>query len=277
MFTHGRLHEGSRAIVLAAQAYASRLMAKSRSITHFLEHRMASVCVAWLAITMGLAVFRLARPASPIHNLGDALPVLLAYSLVIAAPVVGYLVARHAFKGDAAVLQPSFRFALVGRWRKLSHSDAAAQPAFGPVGFMASLLIGMLLNVIVRTFEFFTAVPAMSYHAPAWGQALFAYMALDLILCSFFYMVAFVMALRTIPLFPRMLLFAWLLDVTMQLTVARELAVTGGVPDIVVEPLLTLLDGNITKVLISAVVWLPYLLLSERVNVTYRHRTDARL
>jgi len=49
------------------------------------------------------------------------------------------------------------------------------------------------------------------------------------------------------------------------------------VPDIVVEPLLKLLDGNITKVAISAVIWLPYLLLSERVNLTYRHRTDARL
>jgi hypothetical protein len=158
----------------------------------------------------------------------------------------------------------------------LSPSDAAARPAFGAVGFMASLLVGMLLNVVIRTFEFFTAVPAMSYHAPAWGQALFAWMALDVIVTGFFYMVAFVMALRTIPLFPRMLLFAWLLDVTMQLVIARELAAIGNVPDMVVGPLLTLLDGNITKVMISAVVWLPYLLLSERVNVTYRHRTDAR-
>ena len=277
MFSHGRLRDGILAVVQAASAYAAGLMAKSRSITSFLERRMASVCAAWLAVAMGLAVFRLSRPASPIHNFYDALPVLLAYSLVIAAPIIGYLVARHAFNGTAAVLQPSFRFAVIGRWRKLSHSDAAAKPAFGPVGFMASLLVGMLLNVVIRTFEFFTAVPAMSYHAPPWGQALFVYMALDLVLCSFFYMVAFVMALRTIPLFPRMLLFAWLLDVTMQLTVARQLALIGGVPDMVVEPLLVLLDGNITKVLISAVVWLPYLLLSERVNVTYRHRTDARL
>lgn len=260
-----------------ATVYAARLFARSRTITRFLERRMAGVCAAWLAVTIGLSLLHLAFPASPIHNLHDAKPVLLAYGLVIASPILGYLIARGAFKGEAATLQPSYRFALFGRWRKLSSTDARARPAFGPVGFMASLLVGMLLNVVIRTFEFFTAVPAMSYHAPAWGQTMFAFMALDVIVTSFFYMVAFVMALRSIPLFPRMLMFTWLIDVTMQLIIARQLELVGGVPDIVVAPLLTLLSGNIDKVLISAVIWLPYLLLSERVNVTYRHRTDARL
>jgi len=32
------------------------------------------------------------------------------------------------------------------------------------------------------------------------------------------------------------------------------------------------LDGNIKKVLISAALWAPYLLLSRRVNLTYRSR-----
>ena len=36
-----------------------------------------------------------------------------------------------------------------------------------------------------------------------------------------------------------------------------------------------ILDGNIKKVLISVGLWLPYLLLSTRVNVTYRHRVPA--
>ena len=106
---------------------------------------------------------------------------------------------------------------------------------------------------------------------------MFAFMALDVVVTSFFYMVAFVMALRTIPLFPRMLLYAWLIDIMMQIVIARQVAAVGGVPDGVVAPLLALLEGNMTKVAISAVVWLPYLLLSERVNVTYRHRTDARM
>jgi hypothetical protein len=33
-----------------------------------------------------------------------------------------------------------------------------------------------------------------------------------------------------------------------------------------------LVHGNIAKVLISAFVWLPYLILSDRVNITYRQR-----
>ena len=43
----------------------------------------------------------------------------------------------------------------------------------------------------------------------------------------------------------------------------------------VADALHTLLDGNVKKVLISVCLWLPYLLLSKRVNVTYRHRVDA--
>jgi hypothetical protein len=43
----------------------------------------------------------------------------------------------------------------------------------------------------------------------------------------------------------------------------------------VVEALSTLLDGNVKKVLISAALWVPYLLLSTRVNLTFRHRLPA--
>jgi hypothetical protein len=138
-------------------------------------------------------------------------------------------------------------------------------------------LIGMLLNVVVRTFEFFVAMPAIGVHAPAWGQTMFAFMALDVVVTSFFYMVAYAMALRTIPLFPRMLLYAWLVDLMMQVVIARQVGAMDGIPSEIIAPLLTLLQGNVAKVAISAIVWLPYLLLSDRINVTYRHRTDARL
>ena len=37
----------------------------------------------------------------------------------------------------------------------------------------------------------------------------------------------------------------------------------------------SLLSGNVTKVLISAAIWLPYLILSERVNLTYRLRLPS--
>jgi len=118
-------------------------------------------------------------------------------------------------------------------------------------------------------------MPAMGGAAPLWGDRLFALMAGEVILMNFFYMVCFVMALRSVPLFPRMLLLAWGLDIAMQLFIARTILATAGVPAQVAAPLHGLLEGNITKVLISAVVWLPYLILSERVNVTYRRRVAA--
>jgi hypothetical protein len=36
-----------------------------------------------------------------------------------------------------------------------------------------------------------------------------------------------------------------------------------------------MLEGNLKKVLISVAIWLPYLLLSRRVNLTYRLRVPA--
>ena len=113
--------------------YAASLHAKSRLVTGFLEGRMPAVCAAWLTITLGLSLFRLSVPASPIHNLADAAPILLAYSLIAIAPIVGYIVGRHAFAEPAATLQPTFRFALIGRWRKLSHADARTRPIFGRI------------------------------------------------------------------------------------------------------------------------------------------------
>jgi len=42
------------------------------------------------------------------------------------------------------------------------------------------------------------------------------------------------------------------------------------------ENVLRIMDAcNVEKVLISICVWLPYLLLSKRVNVTYRHRVPV--
>jgi hypothetical protein len=69
-----------------------------------------------------------------------------------------------------------------------------------------------------------------------------------------------------------MLLFAWGLDILVQLAIARTVSPLAGLPTPVAASLQDLLEGNIGKVLISAFVWVPYLLLSDRVNVTYRQR-----
>jgi hypothetical protein len=61
----------------------------------------------------------------------------------------------------------------------------------------------------------------------------------------------------------------------MQVAVAELVARTSGLPLPVAEALQDLLEGNLKKVLISIGLWLPYLLLSRRVNVTYRSRIPA--
>jgi hypothetical protein len=63
--------------------------------------------------------------------------------------------------------------------------------------------------------------------------------------------------------------------VAMQFAIAEQVAFMRETPPQVAEALFTLLRGNLDKVMISAFVWLPYLILSERVNVTFRQRVRA--
>lgn len=256
--------------------YARSLHSRSRAIVAFLYLRMSALALAWLALSLLLGLAKIATALSPVHGWADLAELALPYMLIAIAPVAGYLVATGSFPRWKPAEQPSVRLARYGKWTPLEPAQARANPAYGPTGFMASLLIGMLLNIVVRTFEFMVAVPAMNSHAPGWGQAIFHVMAADVIVMNFFYMVCFVMALRSVPLFPRMLLYAWTIDITMQLIVARHVANHADLPPLVATGLLDLLQGNVTKVLISAFVWLPYLMLSERVNVTYRCRSGAR-
>ncbi len=234
---------------------------------------MQLLWLIWLAATLSLVTWRLVSGAERLDSLRAALPTLLGYSLVILAPMLGYWIAQRLSLDRALRVQPTYRFARFGNWRLLSRKRARARSGYGPVGFIASLLIGMLLNVALRAVEFLTIVPVMGPDAPQWGQAMFTWMAANVIVGGFFYMVVFGMALRTMPLFPRTLLFAWMVDILMQLAIARQVGAIEGIPPDVAAGLAALLDGNVKKVLISAAVWAPYLLLSERVNLTYRHRT----
>jgi len=132
-----------------------------------------------------------------------------------------------------------------------------------------------MLNVPVRAAEYMTAMPPLPEAAPRWLSALHFAMTFDVVLFSSLYMIAFVAALRRVPLFPRLLAAIWLADLTMQLVTAQLVTRAGDLPPAVASALHALLEGNVKKVLISIAIWLPYLLLSTRVNVTYRHRVPA--
>lgn len=245
---------------------------KSVRLVAALQANLHSIAAAWfllISLACGLRLaFSVTRVDPGLGVLSNALP----YVAVIAAPVATLFLALRLFPRGAVYAQPAIRLARYGRWRKVDCLEARALPIFGATGLMASLLVGMLLNVPVRTAEFLMAIPAMGSHAPGWYSVLFHVMVTDLVVMSSLYVFAFVMALRLVPFFPRFLLLVWMTDLLAQLSIARLVASVPSTPLAVERALLDMLDGNLKKVLISAAIWLPYLILSDRVNVTYRQR-----
>jgi len=233
---------------------------------------MESLILGWIGLTLIIAFCKVARAPNPPADLLHAMALSLPYLLVALAPIAGYRLAAGSFPRGTLTAQPAIRLCRYGTWQRLDELSARENPGFGPAGFMASLLLGLLLNVPVRSLEFFVAVPALGAGAPGWAQTILVMMTLDVIAMNFFYMVCFVLALRTIPLFPRMLLFTWLVDIAMQFAMARTIGAAPDLPASVAGALSTVLAGNVQKVLISIAVWLPYLIVSERVNVTFRRR-----
>jgi hypothetical protein len=200
------------------------------------------------------------------------LPVVAPYVLLILAPFASIVLSLRWFRDGHLHPQPSTRLARLGRWSPVSSDDAREHPLYGTSGIMVSLLIGILLNVPVRAGEYMVAMPPVAGSVPHWLSSLHLAMTFDVVLFTSLYAVAFVAALRKVPLFPRLLAAIWMADITMQLATAKLVASAGYVPPKVALALESLLYGNVEKVLISVVVWLPYLLLSRRVNVTYRSR-----
>jgi hypothetical protein len=194
--------------------------------------------------------------------------------LVVVAPFASTLLALRWFRGEYQP-QPVTRLARFGRWRSVCSGEAQAHPHYGASGMMVSLLVGMMLNVPVRAAEYLAAMPPLPAAAPNWLSTLHFAMTFDVVLFGSLYMVAFVAALRRVPLFPRLLAAIWIGDLTMQLFTAKMVTEAGGLPPAVATALHHLLEGNVKKVLISMALWLPYLLLSTRVNVTYRHRVPV--
>ena len=249
-----------------------RLRAKSGSLLLTIERRLPRIMTFWFALAMTGCAVRIA--SSPLHSAPD-LATFTPYVLVVGAPLISMGLALLWFRDGHLLPQPTTRLAVAGRWRNVSLDEAQRHRLYGSGGIMVSLLVGMLLNVPVRALEYLASIPALSGSIPAWLSTLHFMMTLDVVLLTSLYTIAFVAALRRVPLFPRLLVAIWAIDITMQLGIARAVAGTEGLPAPVAGALHTLLDGNVKKVLISLCLWLPYLLLSRRVNVTFRHRVEA--
>ena len=266
----------SRLKISSARNYISRqtdaVHLRSASVTAFLALRIRWIAHAWLALVGIAALLKIAGSRTPVHGVRDFAIMCLPFLLIMVAPIGGYWAASGSFPLGKATQQPQFRLAIYGRWRDVGVFEARRDPGYGPAGFMTSLLIGLMLNIPMRFLEYIAAVPAVSGDVPPWVHPIVWSMAVDVSAMSFLYAACFVMALRSIPLFPRMLAYVWLLDVVAQLCIAEFVIRKGHVPFAVAGAMQDLLTGNINKVLISIFIWLPYLLLSARVNLTYRNR-----
>lgn len=249
-----------------------RLTARSAAVLATIESRLPQIMTGWLMLSAGACTLRIA--ASPHAEVGR-LETWLPYLLLIGAPLGSMWLALRWFAAGDRMAQPVWRLARVGQWRDVSPAEARAHPLYGASGIMVSLLVGMLVNVVVRSAEYLVAMPAVSGDIPAWLGVLHTLMTFDVVMLSALYAVAFAAALRRAPIFPRLLVAAWALDLFMQLTTGAALASAPGLPHGVATALGGLLAGNVKKVLISIALWLPYLLLSKRVNVTYRRRLPA--
>jgi len=249
-----------------------KLRAKSTSLLLSIEGRLTRIMTMWFGAAILACAVRIA--ASPIRTAPD-ISTFLPYVLLVGAPLASMALALHWFRDGDKLQQPRTRLAMFGRWRSVDRAEAQRHSLYGSSGIMVSLLVGMLLNVPVRALEYLAAMPALSGRVPEWLSTLHVAMTLDVVLLSSLYMIAFVAALRRVPIFPRLIFTIWAIDIAMQLGIATAVGGTDGLPGPVGDALHTLLDGNVKKVLISVCLWLPYLLMSKRVNVTFRHRVEA--
>ena len=234
---------------------------------------MSRIMIGWLLVACAACALRIAL--SPWRGAGPGVATVLPYVLVIGAPMVSMVLALRWFAGADRWGRPALRLARFGQWRELSPSAARAHKYYGTSGLMLPLLVGMLVNVPLRTAEYLAAMPALTGSVPAWLRTLNLLMTLDVVLLSSLYVVAFVAGLRRLPSFPRLLAMVWIVDLAIQSLIAGAASLDPGLPASVSVALDGLLRANVMKAVVSIGLWLPYLLLSKRVNVTFRHRVPA--
>ncbi|MDQ3140220.1 MAG: DUF2569 domain-containing protein [Pseudomonadota bacterium] len=253
-------------------AVGQHLHSKSVAMLGSIEGGLPRIMRYWLVAALVASALRIA--ISPLQGVPD-FATMLPYLLLVIAPLVSMGLALHWFADGDRQPQPAMRLARLGRWRTVPPGEARRDPLYGTTGLMVSLLIGILLNVPVRALEYLAIMPALAGPVPEWLSVLHLMTTIDVILLTSLYTIAFVAALRKVALFPRLLAAIWVIDLAMQMAIAETVAATPGLPPAVATSLHQLLDGNVHKVLISIAIWLPYLLMSRRVNITYRSRVPA--
>lgn len=259
---------------------SDRLREDSRRVGRFIERNLSRMIALWAALTLlggGAKVLLLVSQHPRASTFERLAPLGLAYLVAACTPLVAYALVQKCFPAGAIHAQPRIRLARLGRWSQIDPDRAREIAGTGISGLMVSIVAGLLLCMAMRLGEYSLAVPAIPAGAPAWAMIYFWMMTFDLVFIVFLYSAAVAMALNGAPLFPRLLVYAWLCDVLMQIAIARAVTSSGTLPSEVVAPLQGFLEINVKKVFISMMIWMPYLLLSKQVNAIFRGRVDRQM
>lgn len=233
----------------AAAALSTRLQQRAATLLRWLDRRAPLLPLAWVAVAGTGSAVRLAG------QYGDPLA-WIPYALFVLGP--------------ALVLHLGLR-TMDGR---VAPTAIARHPLYGAGGLMLSLLLALAAAVLLRGLSFLTAIPASGSDSSAWLGTLHFWLTTDATLACSLYALAFAAGLRRSAHFPALLASAWAIDLAMQLAMAGS-ADGMMLPPAVADAFHLLLRGNLTRLLVSVGIWLPYLLLSERVAVTYRHELPS--
>jgi hypothetical protein len=256
-------------------AMRKRLVSESARVAGFLDRNLWVMLGWWAVLTLLFGAIRLTAliVAHPqLARIALITDLILSYALIAASPLAAYALIARSFPKGKLPAQPALRLCHFGKWSSVSPSEARDRPEFGMSGLLVSLVAGLVLSISMRMIEYFLAMPAVPYMAPDWAVAMFRLMTFDLVLFAFLYTICIGMALRAAPLFPRMLCYTWACDLLMQLAIARHMAGIAGLPSDVAQALEPYVLVNIKKTLISVMIWLPYLIVSNRVNLRFRLR-----
>ena len=222
-----------------------RMNAKSAALLLTIDRRLDVILKYWLLVASFAAELRIITSlrSMPVASLST----VSSYVLVVLAPFASTLVALRWFSNGHLYSQPMTRLARVGRWRSLTFAEARVHPLYGTSGIMVSLLVGMMLNVPSARRNIWRPCRRCPRRRRIGCRCCTSSMTFDVVVFTSLYMIAFVAALRRVPLFPRLLLAIWLGDLPCSWSTAQMVACDRPVPQTSLTALQAVLTGNVKE------------------------------
>lgn len=253
----------------------TRFVASTRSLMLAFENSIERLIRGWIVLFLLIGLAKIICAPNPAGSWTAVASMSLPFLALAGSPALGYRVAQATLAQGVLTARPAPWLARLRPWPTFAPSGSDQASGAVPVGLLASLIVGLLFNVVVRSLEFVMVAPAINPQDPAWAHVLMKCLSLNVIAMNVAYMACFALALGRSPAFPRILVITWICDAVFQYGIAIHVSQTAIPPRIAVL-LGKLLVGSVDQVALSAITWLPYLLLSEQVNTMFRQRVSTR-